>query len=137
MRLATAALLALVVTGCVSIRSNASFGPHLSESILSRLVPGETGKGEVLALLGPPEEFLRHELVGALSDDSARTSEAVRLGNLAHDVFTWQFDRVEARGRWWGFYLWIHARVNSDILMVVFDENERVVERSFRRQTHE
>ncbi len=130
-----AALLAL--PGCVSISVSAALGPRLSPQLLDLVVPGETTRAQVLEVLGPPEEYLRHEFLDSLGDDATRVSGAVRIGNRAQDVFTWQHDRFDARGRWWLLYLWIDTNVESDILMITFDERDMVREVAFRRATHE
>ena len=100
--------------------------------MLDRIEPGQTTRQEVLALLGPPEEFLRSEVGSALDDDTVRVSGAIQLGNRALDAFTWQHDRLESRGRWWLLYMWLDTTVESDILMIVFDERDLVSEVGFR-----
>ena len=122
----------LALPGCLSMSASASFGPRISSEVLVGIVPGETSKAEVVAKLGPPEEYLRQEVAAGLSDDEARISGAIQLGNRAHDVLTWQHDWFHARGRWWLLYLWIDSEVDSDVLMIVFDEQERVRDISFR-----
>jgi hypothetical protein len=129
------ALLLLVLadaTACVSMSAEADLGPRISADVLEAIVPGETGRAEVLARLGPPDEYLRSEVAGALDDDALRLTEAVQLGNRALDVLTWQHDRLRMHGRWWLFVLRARTTVRSDLLMIVFDEHEVVSEVSFR-----
>ncbi len=128
---------AATLTGCLSISASAAFGPHLSPAVLDLIEPGQTTRKEVLALLGPPEEFLRSEIASALDDDTVRVSGAIQLGNRALDAFTWQHDRLESRGRWWLLYMWLDTTVESDILMIVFDERDLVSEVSFRGSSDE
>jgi len=127
----------LALCGCFSMSASSALGPRISADVVERIVPGRTTLAEVLADLGPPEEFLRPEVVNALDDEEVRVSGAIRVGNRAHDVLTWQHDRFDSRGRWWLLYLWIDTTVDSDILMVVFDERDRVREVSFRKAVHE
>ena len=127
----------LALCGCFSMSASSALGPRISADVVERIVPGRTTLAEVLADLGPPEEFLRPEVVNALDDEGVRVSGAIRVGNRAHDVLTWQHDRFDSRGRWWLFYLWVDTTVDSDILMVVFDERDRVREVSFRKAVHE
>jgi hypothetical protein len=127
----------LGLCGCFSMSASSALGPRISADVVERIEPGRTTLAEVLSELGPPEEFLRPEVVNALDDEEARVSGAIRVGNRAHDVLTWQHDRFDSRGRWWLFYLWVDTTVDSDILMVVFDERDRVREVSFRRAVHE
>lgn len=127
----------LTLCGCLSMSASTSLGPRISPAVVERIQPGRTTLAEVLAELGPPEEFLRPEVVSSLDDENVRVSGAIRVGNRAHDVLTWQHDRFDARGRWWLFYLWTDAVVDSDILMIVFDEHDRVREVSYRRAERE
>ena len=50
----------------------------------------------------------------------------------ALDVLTWQHDRLRARGRFWLFYLWVESEVESRILMISFDAQDRVRDLSLR-----
>jgi hypothetical protein len=127
----------LTLCGCLSMSASSSFGPRISPAVVERIQPGRTTLAQVLAELGPPGEFLRPEVVSSLDDENARVSGAIRVGNRAHDVLTWQHDRFDARGRWWLLYLWADTVVDSDILMIVFDEHDRVREVSYRRAAHE
>ncbi len=122
----------LGTSGCISMSADADLGPRISPAVLQTIVPGQTGRAEVLARLGPPDEYLRSEVAAALGDDETRISGAVRLGNRGIDVLTWQHDRLRIRGRWWLFAVSAHTTVRSDLLMIVFDENEVVIELSFR-----
>ena len=122
----------LGTSGCISMSADADLGPRISPHVLETLVPGQTARAEVLERLGPPDEYLRSEVAGALGDDERRVSGAVRLGNRAIDVLTWQHDRMRIRGYWWIFGVSARTTVRSDLLMIVFDENEVVSEVSFR-----
>jgi len=124
--------LALSLSGCLSISATARFGPWFPDETLARIVPGETTRAMVLAELGPPDEFLRTEVVDALNDDEARISRSIQIGNRALDVLTWQHDRLRARGRFWLLYLWLENEVESRILMISFDAQDRVRDLSLR-----
>ena len=118
--------------GCVSMSVEADLGPRITRDLIAAIVPGQTHRAEVLERLGPPDEYLRSEVAGALGDDEARVAGAVRLGNRAIDMLTWQRDRMRSHGRWWLFYVRVDMIVASDLLMIVFDEHEIVSEVSFR-----
>ncbi len=128
------ALLALpfVLSGCLMVQASGSFGPTLDPAAIARIVPGETTKREVLALLGPPEEFLRSEVVESLADETTRVSGAVALGNRAQDAFSWQRDRLVGSGNVLLLYNRFQADVESDLVVVFFDEQDRVREVSVR-----
>ncbi len=131
-RLAPLVALLLVGGGCISITAEADLGPRISPAVVEQILPGQADRAEVLERLGPPDEYLRSEVAGALGDDEARVAGAVRLGNRAIDVLTWQRDRMRSHGRWWLFYVHVDMIVASDLLMIVFDENEMVSEVSYR-----
>jgi hypothetical protein len=126
------ALLLVPLGGCVWATATASFGPRLEPATLARIVPHETTKAEVLELLGPPEEFLRSEIVDSMADEETRIAGALALGNRAHDVFTYQHDWIDARGHFLVLWNRADARVESDLLVVFFDSQDRVREISFR-----
>ncbi len=131
-RLALPLLWLLAGSGCISITADAELGPRISPAVLEQIVPGRVDRAQVLERLGPPDEYLRSEVAGALGDDTVRVSGAVRLGNRAIDVLTWRYDRMRVRGRWWLFFLGLDTTIRSDLLMIVFDEDELVREVSFR-----
>lgn len=131
-------LLALVFalscsTGCFYVGASGAFGPVLREETVARIVPGETTKREVLALLGPPEEFLRTEVLDALNDEITRVTRAIALGNRAQDAFTWQFDTLGGAGTFLVLYNRIRIDAESELLVVFFDEQDRVREVSLRK----
>lgn len=123
---------ALLLPGCLYVSASGSFGSHLDPALVARILPGETTKGQVLELFGPPEEFLRSEVLGSLGDDAARVSGAVALGNRAQDAFTYQLDRLSARASLWLFYNHVRGQIETDLLVIFFDEEDLVRELSFR-----
>jgi hypothetical protein len=129
---AVALLPALLLSGCLYISASGSFGSYLDPDVVSRIVPGESTKGEVLELLGPPEEFVRSEVLGSLGDETARVAGAVSLGNRAQDAFTYQRDTLSAHGSLLLLYNRARANIETDLLVIFFDEEDRVREISFR-----
>jgi hypothetical protein len=123
---------ALLLSGCLYVSASGSFGSYLAPASVSEIVPGETTKGQVLDLLGPPEEFLRSEVLGSLGDDAARVSGAVALGNRAQDAFTYQLDTLSAWASMLIFYNHVRGGIETDLLVIFFDEEDRVREVSFR-----
>ena len=127
-----ALLPALLLSGCLYVQASGHFGSAFDPELIARIVPGRTTKGEVLELLGPPEEFLRSEVVGSLGDETARITGAVALGNRARDAFTYQRDTLSARGTILLLYNRVRSEIVSDLLVVLFDEEDRVREVSVR-----
>jgi hypothetical protein len=129
---AAALLPALLLSGCLYVSASGSFGSHIDPAVVSRIVPGESTKGQVLDLLGPPGEFLRSEVLGSLGDDASRVAGAVALGNRAQDAFTYQRDTLSAWASMLLFYNHVRGRIETDLLVIFFDEEDRVREVSFR-----
>jgi hypothetical protein len=133
-RLGAAALLpALLLSGCLYVQASGSFGSYVDPALVSKIVPGETTKGQVLELLGPPEEFVRSEVLRSLGDETARVAGAVSLGNRAQDAFTYQRDTLKARGSLLVLGNLVRAQIETDLLVVFFDDQDRVREVSFRK----
>jgi hypothetical protein len=129
-----AALLpALLLSGCLYVQASGSFGSYVDPTLVSQIVPGESTKGQVLELLGPPEEFVRSEVLGSLGDETARVAGAVSLGNRAQDAFTYQRDTMKARGTLLVFGNLVRGQIETDLLVIFFDEEDRVREVSFRK----
>jgi hypothetical protein len=126
---------ALLLSGCLYVQASGSFGSYLDPALVSRIVPGESTKGQVLELLGPPEEFVRSEVLGSLGDETARVAGAVSLGNRAQDAFTYQRDTLSARGSLLLLYNHARGQIETDLLVIFFDEEDRVREVSFRKVT--
>jgi hypothetical protein len=122
-----------LLQGCLYVKATGAFGPVLRPEVVERIAPGVTTKREVLALLGPPEEFLRSEVIGSLGDETTRVAGAVALGNRAQDAFSWQHDVLDGRGTLTLFYNRFDAEVESDLLVVFFDDDDVVREVAFRR----
>ena len=120
------------LSGCVYVAASGSFGPDLDPAVIASLVPGETTMAEVLERLGPPQEYVRPEILASLGDETTRVDGAIALGNRARDAFTWQYDDLEG----WGTFLVLYNRIQidaeSELLVVFFDENDVVREVSLR-----
>ena len=134
-RLVTGLLLAafaLGAQGCLYLSAEGSFGPRLAADQVARIVPGETTKRQMLEWFGPPEEFIRSEVIESLADETTRVSGAIALGNRAQDAFSWQHDNLEGSGIALLVFNSFRAQVESDLLVVFFDENDVVREYTIR-----
>jgi hypothetical protein len=125
-------LSALLLSGCLYVSASGSSGSFLDPAVVSRIVPGESTKGQVLDLLGPPQEFVRSEVVGSLGDETARISGAVALGSRAQDAFTYQLESASAWASILLLYNHVRGRIETDLLVIFFDPEDRVREVSFR-----
>jgi len=125
-------LAALALPGCLFVGARGAAGARLPAGIEARLQPGITTRAEVLALLGPPTEFKRPELSSALVDDELRVSGALAVARRAENVYTWQYDRLDARGSVLLLWNGLALRTASDLLVVFFDERDRVADVAVR-----
>lgn len=123
-------LLALL-PACLYVGVDTRLGPRLSPEVVARIVPGRTTMGEVLALLGPPNEYKRPELTAALLDDRTRLEGALAAAHRAEDVFTWQADQVDGDGTVLLLLNVFRVDSRSDLLVVFFDEAGVVVDLAF------
>lgn len=121
-----------LLSGCLYVAASGSFGPVLDPAVVATLVPGETTKAEVLERLGPPQEYVRPEILASLGDETTRIDGAIALGNRSRDAFTWQYDDLTGWGTFLVFYNRIQVAAESELLVVFFDENDVVREVSLR-----
>lgn len=121
--------------GCLYVGGKAAIGPRWNQAVPRHIVPGRSTKADVLALLGPPNEYTRPELVAALADDRARLSGALAMANRSHDVFTWQYDEVDLDGTVLLLFNGFSAEAVSDLLVVFFDEYDVVTDVVVRSTT--
>ena len=124
---------ALLLSGCLYVSASGAFGSFLDPAAVAQIVPGESNKGQVLELLGPPEEFVRSEVLGALGDETARVAGAVALGNRAQDAFTYQLDTLSSHGTMLILFNYVWGGIETDLLVIFFDEEDLVREVSFRK----
>jgi len=128
-----ALLLALLaLPGCLFVAARGEAGARLPQGVEAQLLPGRTTKAEVLALLGPPTEFKRPELSSALVDDELRVSGALAVARRAENVYTWQYDRLAARGSLLLLWNGLSLRTTSDLLVVFFDGHDVVADVAVR-----
>jgi len=121
-----------LLSGCLYVAASGSFGPVLDPDVVATLVPGQTTKAEVLERLGPPQEYVRPEILTSLTDETTRIDGAIALGNRSHDAFTWQYDDLEGWGTFLVFYNRIQVDAESELLVVFFDDDDVVREVSLR-----
>ncbi|RKY20744.1 MAG: hypothetical protein DRQ55_06625 [Planctomycetota bacterium] len=109
--------------GCFYVGGRAHVGPRLDAASVDSIVPGQSTRSQVLALLGPPAEFLEPELAAALLDDSLRLDGVLDVAHRAEQIWTWQGDTASLNGSalllWNGFWL----GTTTDLVVVGFDED--------------
>lgn len=137
-RLALALLLvasvAVLAPGCLVVGGSGSLGGRMPEGLERAIVPGVTTKAEVLALLGPPNEYKRPELTSALVDDDLRVSGVLATARRAQNVFTWQYDRFRGLGTLLVLINIVEAETTRDLLIVFFDDRDIVIDVALREE---
>ena len=135
--LVLAAALATALPGCLVVGGSGTQGPALPADLDLRLVRGHTTRAEVLALLGPPNEYRSPELSTALVDDTLRLSDALAVARRAERAWTWQYDRVDSLGTMLLLYNRFAASTATDLLVVWFDADGLVAEWALRHETED
>ena len=83
-------------------------------------------KREVLQLLGPPMEFQRPELVSALLKGGVPADTVDASAAILDDVFSYRYTRGELRVASVILFTWLEVDVESDDLVIFFDDAGRV-----------
>jgi len=99
-------------------------GEPLPPSV-SSLRTGMT-RGEVLDLLGPPLEFQRPELVGALLKGGLPPETVDASAAILDDVFSYRYTHGDLRIVSLILFTWIDVDVKSDDVVIFFDDAGRV-----------
>jgi hypothetical protein len=123
-------LACLGLPGCVV--GTVDEGTPLEQEKVDRLAPGMT-KGEVLDVLGPPEQFQYPGLLDILASEA---EDAAALGaslEARSDVFTYRHVHGDVRAFTLILYTWASLDLRHDHLVVFFDEADRLKFFSMRR----
>lgn len=116
----------LVAPACLYVGGRARVGAQLSAEQVLAIRPGESTRADVLALLGPPSEYLEPELAAALLDDSLRLDGVLDVARRAESLWTWQADLVAANGSVLLLWNGVWVSTHTDLIVVGFDANGRV-----------
>jgi hypothetical protein len=114
---------ALLLPGCYALTRATLGEPIPSEQELAAVEPGRTTRAEVLALLGPPDEYSQPVLLAGLSAADSRTVRVLDEHDLfGRDAFTWVRERRDDRA-WLAWPVFAHLRRETriDRLKVLFD----------------
>ena len=127
-----AAPIALACAGCFSMTG--SFGAPIPLEHIDQIEPGVTTRDQITAWFGPPSAFYRPGLLELITGDGGEAE--VASAPLTHDVYSYRY--VESHVRVLVIPLFVlRARGTSrmDSLTVFFDDNGRVIDHGFRRDT--
>ena len=125
-------LAVLLLPGCLFVGGQGDQGPRLALESLGAVVPGLSTEADVLALLGPPDEYRRPEQLAGLADDRVRLDGALDVARRAERVWTWQRQRFDLAGTALVVYNYAAVDIETDVLVVVFDRDGVVQELAWR-----
>ncbi len=131
-------LLALLAPGCVSFAM--TFGRAVpDDALLARIEPGRSTRADVLALLGPPEDYLMPLPTGRFrSDDPAERRIREERDLFGRRASTWtrevREDRLLLIVPYVMLFHWLGTTHRVDRVLVTFDEQGRVEHVGARRE---
>lgn len=83
-------------------------------------------KAQILALLGPPQEYRRPELLDVLFSDVSQKASVDASAAIFNDVFSYRYTHGDVAIASAILLTWMTADVKSDDLIVFFDDRDKV-----------
>jgi hypothetical protein len=124
-------LLAIALAcGCVS--ADMYEGSEIPWGAVERIHAGQTTRSEVLTWLGAPQNFANPSALVEFLEGEGIESESYSRYPFA-DVFVYQLTRGRLRGFAAIFYNRFELHVDSDLVVILFDETDRVLHLGIRR----
>ena len=106
-------------------------GPRFDPGVTQEFLPGVTTRTEVLARLGPPDEFLTAEETALLLDDGIRLSDALDVARRTERAFTWQIDHFEIDGTFLLLFSYFKIETEPELIVIWFDADGLVAHIAF------
>jgi hypothetical protein len=122
-RPAAGLLFAALAAGCVS--ADVIEGSEIRWETVERIRVGETTRSEVLDWLGAPQNFANPSVLAEFLEEGGLESEYASRYPFS-DVFVYQLTRGELRGFAVLFYNRFELRIDSDLVVILFDQSDRV-----------
>lgn len=122
------ALLLTALPACLVVGGHGTQGPRFTPETLASLTPGRSTRADVLAVLGPPSEYLAPDTAAILLEDELRLSGALDMSRRAARVWTWQWDEIDALGTILGVYNRLDVDTRSELVVAFFDEQDLLVQ---------
>ena len=122
-RLVAAALVALLASGCFSVRGR--FGAPISTPEVERIEQGVTTREQITAWFGPPNAFYRPSLLELILGGG--NGVQTPIFTVTEDVYSYRY--IESHARLWLipiFVLRANAKTRSQSLTVFFNEDGTV-----------
>ena len=121
---------AVLAVGCVT--ADITEGSEIGWETVERIRVGETTRDEVLSWLGAPQNFSNPTALAEFLDSGGLSSEAT-LRYPFSDVFVYQLSHGHLRGFAALFYNRFDLRIDSDLVVILFDQTDRVTHLGIRR----
>jgi hypothetical protein len=123
-------LAAALAAGCIS--ADVVEGTDIAWESVERIRVGETTRSEVLSWLGAPQNFANPAAFAEFVESGGLEAETGARYPFA-DVFVYQLSRGRLRGFAALFYNRFELHIDSDLVVILFDESDRVRHFGIRR----
>lgn len=128
--LAAGMLLVGLASGCVS--ADVIEGSEIRWETVEQIRVGETTRSEVLGWLGAPQNFANPTMLAEFLESGGLESEFASRYPFS-DVFVYQLTRSHLRGFAALLYNRFELHIDSDLVVILFDESDRVSHFGIRR----
>lgn len=127
--------LAPILSAC--IKGYFMEGNKIYEDYISQIKIGQTTRDDILKWFGPPVEFQDPKTLKMLLKTLDLTAETPAVDHPFEDAFVYEFTYAKTSG--FSIIVYTHIKTDSkkDILMVFFDDNDKVKYYAFRKGTEE
>ena len=133
LRICGCLLAGALAAGCVT--AEVTEGSEIAWESVERIRVGETTRDQVLDWLGAPQNFSNPTALAEFLDSGGLSSEAA-LRYPFSDVFVYQLSRGRVRGFAALLYNRFELHIDSDLVVILFDSNDRVSHFGIRRAPH-
>ena len=112
-------------------------GNKIYEDYISQIKRGQTTRDDVLKWFGPPVEFQDPKTLKMLLKTLDLTAETPSMDHPFEDAFVYEFTYAKTSG--FSIILYTYSKTDSkkDILMVFFDDDDKVKYYAYRNGTEE
>jgi hypothetical protein len=127
------ALLALPASGCLIARYTEGY--PIARERIAEIRPGVTTRGEILAWFGPPRGYSSDTLLRSMVASPERADGFIDPSRLP-DAVAYEFSEGRAQGLLLLLFNYVQAHVDSDLLVIFFDDDDRVLYYGFHEHEH-
>jgi hypothetical protein len=128
-------LLTLSLSAC--IKGHFMEGSKIYEDNISKIKISQTTRDDILKWFGPPVEFQDPKTLKMILQTLDLTAETPAVDHPFEDAFVYEYTYAKTSGFSIIIYTYIKTDSKKDILMVFFDDNDKVQYYAFRKGTEE